>query len=139
VLVDNTEATLTGAWTSQNASPGFVGTDYLIDDLTHTSSATWSFTAPSCPTNDCIFEVFIRYPDTASTSVLVTYTVTNGVGTQSQFQVNQLFEDSQFISLGDFNLSTVNGGASGSVRLNPGATGDQVVAADAVLFCRKQS
>jgi fibronectin type 3 domain-containing protein len=128
VIVDNKAATLVGAWTSSNLTPGFIGTDYLSDGNTGKTtlkSATFTpnLTAPGT------YQVFARWIASSSRANNVPFDIVSASGTTTVVE-NQQLNNGVWISLGTFQF---NGGTAGSVTIRNTAANGYVIA-DAVEF-----
>jgi hypothetical protein len=133
ITVDNADATgvsLTGVWTSSTGTPGYYGSDYLLDGNTGQGTKSVRFT-PSIPVASN-YEVFARWTAASNRSSQVPITITHG-GVSEAVTVNQRLNGSQWISLGTYSFAV---GTTGSVLIgNTGADG--FVTADAVRLLQQ--
>ncbi|MDF3058514.1 MAG: hypothetical protein K0R17_2729 [Rariglobus sp.] len=130
LIVDNSAATgvtITGAWTSSAADPGYHGTNYLHDGDAGkgTKSVRFSPTLATAGT----YEVYLRWTASTSRANNVPVTITHAGGTAST-QVNQKVNGGEWVLLGSY---AFNAGTAGNVLVSTTGTSGYVVA-DAIKF-----
>lgn len=129
VIVDNVNATFSGAWTISTATAGYYGTNYHHDantGLTALKTATFTPTIPAAGT----YEVFARWPAFTNRATNVRYDIVHSAGTTTAPLQNQQLNSNLWMSLGSYSFTA---GTSGSVTVrNDAANG--FVMADAVRF-----
>jgi hypothetical protein len=133
IPVDNADATgvtLVGAWSASSGTPGYYGTDYLLDGNTGQGTKSVRFT-PTVPFAGR-YEVFVRWTAASNRSSQVPVTVTYDGGSATT-TVNQRINGNLWVSLGVYDFA---GGTSGNVLVsNSGANG--YVIADAILLMQR--
>jgi hypothetical protein len=127
VIVDDTAATVVGAWTSGNTTAGFYGTDYLSDGNTGKGTKSVTFT-PNLPTSGT-YNVYARWTAASSRATNVPINITSASGTQT-VTVNQQQNGGVWVLLGTY---TFTAGTGGSVTILTTGTNGYVIA-DAVEF-----
>jgi hypothetical protein len=130
-VVDNLSSsgvTLTGSWTASSSVTGYIGTDYLHDSNTGTSTSKSVRFTPTLPTADN-YEIFLRWTSFANRATNVPVTITHAGGS-TVTSVNQTLNGSTWYSVGTYAFDPAT---SGSVTVhNTGANG--FVIADAARF-----
>ena len=134
VIVDNVNATFSGAWTISSATAGYYGTDYHHDantGLTTLKTATFTPTLPTAGT----YEVFARWPAFTNRATNVRYDITHTGGTTTAPLMNQQLNSNVWMSLGTYSFAA---GTSGAVTVRNDAANGFVIA-DAVRFLSASS
>ncbi len=135
IIMDNSQATYVGVWSSGTASADKYGADYFYASTaaTETKSATWT---PPIDVSG-YYDVYCWYPIGGNRATNSPYTVTWSGGQQT-FNVNQQATGGQWVLLTSHKVFMQ--GTSGSVVLGngTGATGS-IVVADAVKFVMTSS
>jgi hypothetical protein len=127
VYVDDADpqTKLTRGWYCSNATAGYNGTGYSLNNQVPGPTATFT---PDLATTQT-WSVYARWTDGINRSANVPYTVNYAGGSQTVY-VNQQINGGTWQKLGDF---TFNAGTGGSVFLNSAGTTGYVIA-DAVAF-----
>lgn len=104
IVLDDTDAKLTGVWTHSSSTGSYVGTDYIHDGHTEKGekSVQWILKAPSSGQFDLRFSYSANPNRATNVPVLITYhgeTKTISVDQQQPPQINNLFQ-----SIGVFEL-----------------------------------
>jgi hypothetical protein len=135
IIMDNSQATYVGAWTSGTASADKYGADYFYaaTAATETKSATWT---PPIDVSG-YYDVYVWYPVGTNRATNSPFTVTWNGGQQT-FNVNQQATGGQWVLLASRKVFMQ--GTGGSIKLSngTGATGS-IVVADAVKFVMTSS
>ena len=125
-MLDNSTATLVGAWTKESSLPGFFGSNYLSDGNAGKGTKSARFAATF--TFDGYYQVFARWTSGANRASSVPIDVVNASNTRTVL-VNQQINGGQWFSLGVYFFKQ----SGGSVLIrNTGTNG--FVVADAVKF-----
>jgi hypothetical protein len=127
VIVDNTAATTTGAWTASTLTPGFFGSNYVSDGNTNKGNSSITFT-PNL-TASGTYQVFARWIASSTRATNVPIDINSASGTTT-VTVDQTKNNAVWVLLGTF---TFTAGTSGSVTIRNTNTNGYVVA-DAVEF-----
>jgi hypothetical protein len=130
IVVDDSDATLTGAWKESSAAQTFIGNGYRHEDNTKDGKASARFEAKLPKPGR--YEVRLAYPPNANRSSSVQVEVQHAKGKES-VTVNQQKEppiEASFISLGTFDFAAADPAAV--VVSNAGANGYVVI--DAVQW-----
>ena len=131
VVVDDSQAVLTGAWTASSSAQPFVGAGYRHDGDTGKGAKSARFVA-SLPLAG-VYEVRLAYKTNANRATNVPVTIEHSAGT-ANLVVDQQAEptvDQLFAVLGDF----VFGTSAAVVISNAGTNGHVII--DAVQFVAK--
>ncbi len=134
VIVDNVNATFSGAWTASSATAGYYGTNYHHDantGLTTLKTATFTPTLTTAGT----YEVFARWPAFTNRATNVRYDIVHSAGTTTAPLQNQQLNSNLWMSLGSYSFAA---GTSGSVTVRNDAANGFVIA-DAVRFLSASS
>jgi fibronectin type 3 domain-containing protein len=131
LIVDNadlTGVTIVGAWSASSSTPGYYGTNYLLDGNTGaTGGKSVRFTPNLSATGT--YAVYLRWTANANRASNTPVDLIFNGGTNT-FSVNQQTNGGLWVWLGNFNFAA---GSSGSVLVrNDGANG--YVVADAMQF-----
>lgn len=130
IIMDNTAATLVGAWTSGTSTTGKYGADYIYRStaVTETGSATWT---PPIDVSG-YYTVYCWYTQGSNRATNAPYVVTWYNGSQT-VNINQQSGGGTWVTL--VTRKVYMQGISGSVKLHngTGSTG-YIVVADAVRF-----
>jgi hypothetical protein len=131
LILDNTDATYTGTWSTGTSSPDKFGADYRFAGTTEGGSTASAVYTPEIVTRGN-YDVFIWYPQGSNRSTNTAVTIIYNGGTFTA-RINQEGGGGAWRQVGT-NLN-FRPGTLGSVRISNG-TGepDQVVMADAVRF-----
>jgi len=132
VIVDNTQATFTGTWTTSTYQPNYYGTNYAYSASSASgASATWTPNLPSAGQ----YSVYYYLPNGAGDrAVAAQFTISYQGGSQT-YSVNEQAMGGTWILLG---TQAFAAGTSGSVKLiNQGNQG--YVIADAIKFVPYQA
>jgi RHS repeat-associated protein len=127
VIVDNANATITGAWVPSTGSPGYYGGNYLHDGNVDKGQKSVRFT-PDLPAPGR-YEVFARWPANPNRASNAPFEIVSSSGTTTVYQ-DQRTNNNQWVSLG---IYAFGAGTAGSVLLRTMGT-DGYVIADAVQF-----
>ena len=129
-IVDNPNASSSGAWTVSTAPTDKYGKDYYYAVLASSGSRTFTFT-PNIPATASDWQIFVWYPTQTKAATAAQYTVKHAGGTTT-VNVNQTTGIGTWVSLGTF---TLNAGKTNYVQLsNKGSDTTRTVAADSVRF-----
>ncbi len=128
-IVDNMNATFSGAWTASAATTGYYGTNYHHDGNTGLTTLKTATFTPTLTTADT-YEVFARWPAFTNRATNVRYDITHTGGTTTAPLVNQQLSNNLWMSLGSYSFAA---GTSGSVTMRNDAANGFVIA-DAVRF-----
>lgn len=132
VIVDNTEAQITGAWTASSVLPHYYGSDYLYSNSgTGADTVRWTPVLPEAGR----YTVYYRLPDgNTGRSTNAPFTVFHNGGS-TQVRVNQqTVPGGSWLSLGSYEFQA---GTQGYVELTDQANGTYVIA-DAVKFVKQE-
>lgn len=125
LIVDNSSAVASGAWTNSAATQDFYGSDYLHDGDAGKGTKSVTF-APQIPAAGK-YPVYLRWTADANRASNVPVTITHSGGT-SAVTVNQQLNNGVWMLLGIFDFVAGN---SGNIRIDNAGTNGYVVA-DAV-------
>lgn len=132
IIMDNTDAsgvTITGAWTGSTSKAGFIGSNYIHDQMADKGAKSVRFT-PTIPAAG-EYDVYLRYTDDPNRSTNVPVDVTHAGGT-NQFSINQTSGGGTWRLLQRF---TFNPGAGGNVLVRTsGTAAGTFVVVDSVRF-----
>jgi choline dehydrogenase-like flavoprotein len=109
IVVDDSQATLTGTWTTGAGLPGFVGTGYRYSTGGAGATATFAFTVPAAGE----YEVRMSYGAHENRSTAVKVTVVAGDGEKALSPINQQAKpplENGFVSLGKFTFDPAKPG-----------------------------
>jgi hypothetical protein len=125
IVLDDSQAKLTGDWISSAALGGFVGPNYLHDGNTDKGEKTARFELDLPAAG--VYEVRVAYVPNANRATNVPITVESAEGSKT-IRINQQrgpTQDSPFVSLGTFRFE---GGKKGAVMIaNQGTNGHVIV------------
>jgi len=102
LVIDNTEAKLTGSWTQSNSTSGFVGSDYLHDNNTAKGDCRAEFSFKISKPGK--FDVRIAYTVNANRATNVPITITSADGEKSVILDQKKETKEGFRSLGTFSF-----------------------------------
>lgn len=102
LVIDNTEAKLTGSWTQSNSTSGFVGSDYLHDNNTAKGDCRAEFSFKISKRGK--FDVRIAYTVNANRATNVPITITSADGEKSVILDQKKETKEGFRSLGTFSF-----------------------------------
>jgi len=102
LVIDNTEAKLTGSWTQSNSTSGFVGSDYLHDNNTAKGDCLAEFSFKISKPGK--FDVRIAYTVNANRATNVPITITSADGEKSVILDQKKETKEGFRSLGTFSF-----------------------------------
>jgi len=102
LIIDNTEAKLTGSWTQSNSTSGFVGSDYLHDNNTAKGDCLAEFSFKISKPGK--FDVRIAYTVNANRATNVPITITSADGEKSVILDQKKETKEGFRSLGTFSF-----------------------------------
>lgn len=129
MIVDNTDATVVGAWQTGTASSGKYGTDYRFKSPGN-GSAFLQYT-PTLPYSGR-YEVYAMYPQGGNRTTQAPYVITYDGG-ETTVRVNQQANGGRWVYLGTYPFAS---GTTGNVRIGDDYTTGSVVIADAVKFVK---
>lgn len=127
VIIDNPQATFTGAWTASTSTAGFYGANYHHDGNLAQGAKSARYTPTLAATGD--YDVFLRWTAFANRSAIVPVDIIHAGGTTT-VSVNQQLNNGVWMKLGTWNFLA---GTAGSLLIRTtGANG--FVVADAAQF-----
>jgi len=126
IVVDNTFATLVGAWTTSTFHPGYYGTNYIGDGNTGKGTKTATF-KPTLPVAGN-YKVFARWTAASNRATNVPIVI-NSTSGPTTVVVNQRLNNNVWFSLGTYNLNSTGA----SVVIKTTGTNGHVIA-DAIGF-----
>jgi hypothetical protein len=128
VIVDNTDAELTGSWIPSTSLPNFHGSNYVYAGSgTGTKKVKWTPNLPSAGT----YKVYYKLPNgTTTRATNVPFNVHDTTGNHITYVNEQVAPSPGWVSLGNF---TFTSGTNGYVELTNNAN-NTYVNADAVKF-----
>lgn len=129
IVIDNSQATLVGAWSTSSYVSGFHGSNYLHDGNTGKGSKSVAYTPDIGAAG--WYEVQVWYPASKDRNLAVPFDVNHAGGTTT-VPVNQRINGSQWFGIGAFEFGA---GTEGNVRIRTTGTSTFVLA-DAVRFTR---
>ncbi|GAA4843673.1 hypothetical protein GCM10023331_30830 [Algivirga pacifica] len=125
IILDDSQASLSGAWYSSSSTPGYVGTGYIHDGATSQNDWSATFTPSIATTGE--YEVFVFYTAGSNRATNTPVSVKHAYGTNTVY-VNQQLNNLSWVSVGTYVMGT---GSNNEVIIsNEGA--NQVVIVDAV-------
>jgi len=125
IIVDNTAATFTGAWSTGTSSTDKYGADYRYHSTAATSEpAVWTASV-SAGSHD----VSVWYPEGGNRSTSAPYIISTSSGNVTQ-PVNQQITGGQWVSQGSYSMNAGNN----TVTLSVWTTTGFIVVADAVKW-----
>ena len=129
-IVDNTDASFSGSWSTGTETAGHWGDDYRFVSTggTGANTADWSFT----PGERGFYDVYVYYPEGSNRSAEARFTVSRSGGSDL-VTVNQQSSGGTWVSLGSFWLEADQ---SYSVILDDAEPDGFVVIADAVRWTK---
>ena len=127
IIVDTTQAKITGSWVTSTYTPGYYGPDYIDDGDTGKGSKSVTFT-PDIPTTGT-YSVLARWTGGANRATNVPFAVSSASGSITEDEDEQI-DGGEWILLGTF---TFDSGTGGSVTISNTGTNGYVIA-DAVEF-----
>jgi hypothetical protein len=128
VVVDDADASLTGAWVESASSTPFIGSGYRHDNNADKGSLSAAFVATFPQAGR--YQVVFHYPANPNRATNVPVTVVHSGG-QNNLTLNQ-----QSVADTGFSLGTFDFGATGRVNVSNAGT-DGYVIVDAVRFIRR--
>ncbi|MBP6865445.1 MAG: hypothetical protein KBC32_09305 [Candidatus Didemnitutus sp.] len=128
VIIDNTDATLTGTWTSSTANEGYYGADYLIDDNTGTTGGKSARFTPNLPIAGR-YLIYLRWTAGANRASNVPVDINHAFGTITT-SINQKANNGTWLLIG---AAHFNAGQAGNILLRNDGANFHVIA-DAAQF-----
>ncbi|TYP76731.1 cellulase (glycosyl hydrolase family 5) [Paenibacillus methanolicus] len=130
ILMDNSDATTVGTWTSSTLSSQKFGADYLHDGNTAKGSSSITYTPNMLSAGS--YDVYLWWNEGVTRANNVPVTVNHAGGPTTEY-VNQQVDGGKWNKIGNFQF---NAGTSGSVVISNTGTGGFVIA-DAVKFVKR--
>lgn len=131
IIIDNSSATLTGAWTASTSKAGFYGSNYIHDGNSGATGGKRATFTPNIVTPGN-YEVAIRWVTGTARASNAPVDIISATGTNT-VTVNQQALDGIWVELGTFSF---NAGTTGSIVVRNDGT-DSYVIADAVRLIKK--